>query len=504
MSDIKGNSYQLNTLNKEARDSEASVNAVTPEVGSRMNKAGRKSGLYSKILLGVIAAVILLVYGSGVYYFRNHFVKNTFFEGYEFSLQTPEDIVNTLAAETEERIITLKEIDGTETIYLHDQIDYKKYAIEPESGWLKLSTALKWPIYFFTNNNLGGTIRVDYSAEKLEKTIDSLRAMDKDNIRKPQDAYLAREGDNYFIVPQDDGNELVREILVATIKKHISGQDAEIDLDKEGCYTKAKIREDDPELTKTYNSYKAINFQKITIDMTGAVEVLETPDIVEMWDENEPSMDKIYDYVVDLFDTYNTFGRARSFVNHYGEEVIVGGDDDTYGFYLDIDGTAYMLYDLMVSKETKEVEPVWSTRGITRTEGGSDIGGTYIEISIDNQALWAYVDGVEILATDVVSGKKDLFDTPRGVFGILEMKRDTHLKGEEKLPNGKIDKWDSFVNFWMALTWAGVGLHNAPWRSTFGADYYVTGGSHGCVNMSYEAAELLYKTYDFGTPVVIW
>lgn len=504
MSEVKGNTYKINNANSEARDSEASVNAVTSEAGSDASTARGTSGVSSKILLGVIALVVLLVYGAGVYYFRDHFVKNTYFEGYDFSFQTPEDIVATLEAETKERIITLKEIDGTETIHLHDQIDYNKYAIEPEGGWLKLSTALKWPIYLFTKNNLGGSIKVEYSNEKLEETIDSLRAMDLDNVRKPQDAYLAREGDNYFIVPQDDGNELIREILVATIKNNISGQDAEIDLDKAGCYTKAKIREDDPELTKTYNSYKAINFQKITINMTDAYEVLETPDIVEMRDEDGPSWDKINDYVIGLFDKYNTYERTRPFVNSYGELIQVGSEHDTYGFYLDIEGTTNMLYELMVSTETKEVAPIWSREALTRDVNGGDIGGSYIEVSIDNQALWAYQNGELILATDIVSGKKDRYDTPRGVFSIMLMKKDTHLKGEEKLPNGKVDKWDSFVNFWMALNWAGIGLHNAPWRYSFGGDIYVTGGSHGCVNMDYDSAQLLYTTYDYGTPVVIW
>ena len=212
MSEVKGN-YQYNIANSEARRSEASVNATTAEAGPRMSKERKESGISPKVLFGAIIAVLLIVYGAGVYYFQDHFVRNTYFEGYDFSLQTPEDIVNTLAEETEQRIITLKEIDGTETLHLHDQIDYEKFAIEPEEGWLKLSTALKWPIYFVANNNLGGSIRVEYSSEKLEKAIDSLRAMNQDNIREPVDAYLAREGDNYFIVPQDDGNQLIREIL---------------------------------------------------------------------------------------------------------------------------------------------------------------------------------------------------------------------------------------------------------------------------------------------------
>ena len=98
-----------------------------------------------------------------------------------------------------------------------------------------------------------------------------------------------------------------------------------------------------------------------------------------------------------------------------------------------------------------------------------------------------------------VSGMAGKFDTPRGVFQIVNKATDTKLKGEEKG-----EKWESFVNFWMAINWAGVGLHNASWRSSFGGEIYKGGGSHGCINMDYDSAKFLYDKFDIGTVVVVW
>jgi len=50
----------------------------------------------------------------------------------------------------------------------------------------------------------------------------------------------------------------------------------------------------------------------------------------------------------------------------------------------------------------------------------------------------------------------------------------------------------------------GVGLHDASWRSTFGGKIYVTGGSHGCINLPRSAAETIYNNISAGTPVLVY
>ena len=50
----------------------------------------------------------------------------------------------------------------------------------------------------------------------------------------------------------------------------------------------------------------------------------------------------------------------------------------------------------------------------------------------------------------------------------------------------------------------GIGLHDAPWRGSFGGQIYKTNGSHGCINLPYDAAKLIYETVSKGYPVVCY
>ena len=50
----------------------------------------------------------------------------------------------------------------------------------------------------------------------------------------------------------------------------------------------------------------------------------------------------------------------------------------------------------------------------------------------------------------------------------------------------------------------GVGIHDATWRSQFGGDYYLTDGSHGCINTPYSIVEIIFNNIEVGTPVVMY
>ena len=50
----------------------------------------------------------------------------------------------------------------------------------------------------------------------------------------------------------------------------------------------------------------------------------------------------------------------------------------------------------------------------------------------------------------------------------------------------------------------GIGIHDATWRSSFGGNIYVAGGSHGCVNAPYSLANTIFNNIDSGTPVVCY
>lgn len=117
----------------------------------------------------------------------------------------------------------------------------------------------------------------------------------------------------------------------------------------------------------------------------------------------------------------------------------------------------------------------------------------HILVSISEQRLWFYKNGVLELSANVVTGTKGTHDTPRGSFRIQGKAQSIYLIGPD---------YKSFVNFWMPI-YGEIGLHDAMWRSSFGGSIYLTSGSHGCINLPYYVAENIYYNAPIGILVKV-
>lgn len=120
--------------------------------------------------------------------------------------------------------------------------------------------------------------------------------------------------------------------------------------------------------------------------------------------------------------------------------------------------------------------------------------GTYVYISIANQELVYFVNGVITIQTPVVTGNVSRnHDTPTGTFKVNAKQTNRILKGPG---------YRSHVNYWMPV-YKGVGIHDASWRSSFGGEIYKTSGSHGCINVPTDVMPTIYNSVPKGTPVII-
>lgn len=458
-----------------------------------------------RLLLAVFLIIIImlaLVYFTGVVFFRTHYPFRTTFLGYDVSQRELDAVEECMQEETNARRLTILEMDGAqEVIDLAADIDYRRTVREPAEGWNPASVSWRWPLSLYEENDLSDTEEITYSREKLEDFVAGMDAMDPANVTPPSDAYLEWQDGVCVIVPAVDGNKLYPHRVLDALKNAIENDIYTVDLAAEDCYEKAYIRSDNEHLLYVLGRYKSINFQQIEIDMTGEIITLTPDDVLSFYrtvlgGELVLREDAVAAFVQELKDRYDTYERKRPFVNRYGNEISVGTKADTYGFKMDLDATIALLTETLDSQERlAQIEPVWINAGKTRLENGSDIGGTYIEISISDQYLWAFIDGERVMGTDIVTGNAGDHDTPRGVFRILYKERDATLVGED---------YSSFVSYWMPITWGGVGMHDATWRGSFGGSIYKSNGSHGCINMPTWAARQLYNSFSSGTPVVIW
>ncbi|KGI79200.1 L,D-transpeptidase family protein [Oleiagrimonas soli] len=111
-------------------------------------------------------------------------------------------------------------------------------------------------------------------------------------------------------------------------------------------------------------------------------------------------------------------------------------------------------------------------------------GPLVIVISLDEQQLYAYRNGVAIGVSSISSGKPG-YETPTGVYTILQKKREHYSNLYDDAP----------MPYMQRLTWDGVALHAGalPGRAA----------SHGCVRLPPAFASRLYGATRRGDVVVV-
>lgn len=138
-------------------------------------------------------------------------------------------------------------------------------------------------------------------------------------------------------------------------------------------------------------------------------------------------------------------------------------------------------------------------------------GPKRIEVSIDQQMLWAYEGNTLILETPVSTGLTPN-DTERGRWRVRykvpseDMRGATDPEGNVvwvvgdggDAPAGSIPYGVSDVPNVMYVNLDAEALHGAYWHNNFGNPM-----SHGCINLPLPVAEFLYGWAPIGTPVTV-
>lgn len=458
----------------------------------------------------IIIGILVVVYFLGVIIIGKSFLPNTYLNGRNVSLK------NAQAAEqmfsSEGKVFTVNTIDNYEEISL-DDIDYKVDFASSFEDLVDRQTSFAWPVALFSKTEMNDAVETTINESALKTIVENMDAFNENLIVHPVDAHLEKNASGvYEIVPEIEGNELIPDKTYSMIRNAILNGQSQIDLQEAGCYVKPEVYSNAPSLDKELKIIQKLHNETIFMDMTGATEELTADKIAEMVTMNasgviEADYENIYAYVEELAEKYNTYMSTRLFTTSYGDVVEVGGysvdgvSNDTYGFFMDQDETAYTIAEAIVSGESQTIFPTWTVPAVTRDDVNGDIGTTYVELCLAAQHLWYYIDGELAIDCDVVTGLSTDARrvTPTGCFRIWQKDKDATLTGE-------LDgvKWETKVGYYMATTWTGVGLHDATWRYSFGGDIYTYDGSHGCVNMPYDAAEFIFENADLDTPVVVY
>lgn len=451
-----------------------------------------------KILYVVVAvaAIVTLVYLGLALFFTKHFYFNTFINGENYSAGSVNSAQNFVLDTSNHYTLTINGRDGiTDTITSAD-IGLKLEFGEEFQNIIETQDAFLWPFSLFKKCEYTVDTMVTYSEEAFDNKIDTLCFFEQENIRQPQNAYLSdytEEG--YQIIPEDKGTVPIRTKIYNAVKESVEILADSVDLDAKECYTNAEIVAEDHALQKECDALNQLTGVKITYKFGEDREVLDGS-IIKDWlvtDEGKLDIDPdlVREYVNTLSKKYDTWGKKREFKTTGGETITIS--EGAYGWWMNRAGEAEALVELIRSGKSEERTPLYHAQAAQY--GENDIGDSYVEIDLTSQHLWVYKDDQLVEETDFVSGNVSRgYNTPVGIYGITYKERNTTLRGAN---------YASKVSFWMPFN-GNVGMHDASWRSSFGANIYLTNGSHGCVNLPSKKAEVIYGYVEQGEPVIVY
>ncbi len=451
-----------------------------------------------KIAIGV-AAGLALVYLLFSVYFSSHFFIGTQINGKNCSFKTASEAEKMISPNTQHYVITLLEREGKTEEILGEEIDLKTQYDITTAKLKKKQNPLFWISGLFKKRTYTATVKFQYNHEKLEKIIDRLDCMQKENSRKPVNAKVVynKEQKCYELQEADFGTVVIRENLVNAFLKTIEEMGEEVNLDEAKCYQEPKLTSQSDILNETLNKANQFCKASVTYEM-GEEKVVVDGELIHSWIKIKKDgsvkllKEKVKEYVDELAREYDTFGMTRTFTTSYKKKKVTINQGD-YGWWMNRETETDELYNAIFEGENITRKPAY--RQEAAQYGKNDIGDTYVEINLTMQHMFLYVDGKLVLESDIVTGKPDgKHNTPPGVYGMTYTERNATLRGP-----GYVTP----VSYWMPFN-GDIGLHDATWQSAFGGERYKVYGSHGCVNLPLSVAQELFEHAYTNMPVVCY
>ena len=449
----------------------------------------------------IIVALVVLAYAGVAVYFMSHFLPFTTINGNDFSGKNESQVHSFMQDQVNNYTLTLKESDGGTEIIDGTDISLEYVKDDSVGKLLKSQNVFLWIQSLWEHPEITASVGVKYDQDKLDKVIENLVCMKPEEQVESVAAHPEFRNTEFVIVEEVVGTQIDTEKFHTEVHNAIEGFIPELDMKEAGCYILPKYVKDSPEVAAardTMNQYLRAN---ITYDFNPFTEVVDAS-VISQWVTVDAEMnvtfnqDSVRGYIASLAEKYDTYGKPRSFVTGLGNTVEVTGGN--FGWRIDQEAEYAALTANIQNGETVTREANYANRGLSHDV--NDFGNTYVEVDLTNQHMFFFQNGQCVLQSDIVTGNPNEGNaTPQGTYTLAYKQKDTVLRGP-KQPDGTY-KWESPVSYWMPFN-GGIGLHDAPWRSSFGGSIYVGGGSHGCVNLPPDVAAQLYGYVDAGTPVI--
>ena len=453
-----------------------------------------KESARTKILMQSILAAFILIFaviGVTMYYIETHFLWETQIDGIDCSFLNIDEALEQLNIAKGSEVIKFTFINGESY-----EITLKELGVEIDKESLVKVFNSQHQNYRETRNyTTDGFVVID--SQVFITFLEGIPELQKENMLSPQNAYITWDEIEFSICEEVPGNIIVIEEAINFATEKIKNGETEIDF--------SSITQTEPEIQTSHliderdqlNLFlnSSINFELAN----GSVVTLDSS-IIKNWvfqDENGKycfnTEDGVPEFVEILAVQVEEVNKKLYFIPTGCEEMVSLDLPSSMRAYLDKEKEIAEIKTLLGNSEPLYLKPIYDKILISEMT-------SYIEIDLTRQRVFFHKDGVLIVDTPCVTGKvSDGHATPPGVFYLLNKNRQVYLEGY----NTDGSRYKSFVEYWMRFN-RGIGMHDASWRSKFGGEIYYYSGSHGCVNMPFEAAKTTYENIDNTIPIIVY
>ena len=466
--------------------------------------------LRTTLLLAAIIGAFVFYYVTQSYQYNDKFMIGTYVNGNDVSGQTVEQVEEDIRERVEDSYsLTLTFRDGSKETITPEEIGYRYVSTGEVEQAMNDQNPLTWVL-----RNMGKTVEIDvpenhtFDEAKLAEIVKAMPEFQVENVVTPTNAYLNITDKNEFeIVPETQGNAPIADAILPTLNELVTNSETEGDLnDIKGSYETPTVTADNPDLVyqcdnlnkflSTKITYKLPKDVTKTIDRGMLINWVTRQDNGYYYLDDTTIHDNCAKYVADIAKEVDERHNSIPFPSTNSGTINLSCAE--YGHVIDQPGETEALFKEIKECKSEEKEPLYSLN----KNVDARFGGTYVEADLSNQHVYYYENGQLVLDTPCVSGTK--YDSSRhtvlGLYSIYYKQRNRTLRGP--MVNG-VPSYTSFVNFWMPF-YKGYGLHDASWRGSFGGTIYYSSGSHGCINLPYNAAATLYEHTEVGTPVIVF
>ena len=469
-------------------------------------KGGRKSLKALGIVLGVIVALLAVVYLAGALVFMDRFLPRTTVGDLDVSLKSSAEVQGLLADVIDDYVLKV-EGQGFSLKLSAAEAGMRLDGRAATDAMHASANAWAWPIEILKAHDESDKLAATYNESGLGDTVRA--AVDEFNktATPPTDAVIAySEAKGAFIVePEAVGTALSYDAVIKAVDDAVLALQPTVKLGTD-VLQQPKVLSSDPKLTAAAEQANTMIKADLVLTMAGGTAGEVNADLISQWvrlgDDLSATLDEaaLTAWVDELAAACNTVGTQRTYTRPDGKVVTVAGG--VYGWSVDRDALLNLVKESVAAGTVQTAEvPCTSVGTGYNGAGAQDWGLRYCDIDLAEQYARFYDEtGALIWESPIVSGIPDgVHDTSVGVYWLNQKASPSKLIGYE---NGK-KIYESDVQYWMPFVGNVIGLHDADWQSSFGGTRYRDGaGSHGCVNLPpYKAAEL-YGIIQSGDVVV--